>query len=334
MNDNYCKGCGVKLQDQNIMNEGYTINLENDLCSRCFRLKNYGEYQMTTRSNDEYIEILKSINETKDLVVYVIDLININKDINMIRQYFDNKVLLVLNKRDVLPKSIKDQKIIDYFSKMGFDCEDIIIISPKKNYNIDELMFKIKKYKTSKNVYVVGHTNVGKSTLINTLMNNYSEYDSELTISPQPSTTLNKINIKLNDDLTLIDTPGLVDVGNILNYVETEKLKKISPKKEIKPKTYQLRVGECLIIGGLFRIDYVEGDRNSVTVFVSNDLDIKRLNMNKHDDLKDLFKHEIDVGYHMDLVVNGLGFIKIVEKAKIDVFINKDVEIFIRDSLI
>ena len=165
-------------------------------------------------------------------------------------------------------------------------------------------------------------------------MNNYSEYDSELTISPQPSTTLNKINIKLNDDLTLIDTPGLVDVGNILNYVETEKLKKISPKKEIKPKTYQLRVGECLIIGGLFRIDYVEGDRNSFTVFVSNDLDIKRLNMNKHDDLKDLFKHEIDVGYHMDLVVNGLGFIKIVEKAKIDVFINKDVEIFIRDSLI
>ena len=61
---------------------------------------------------------------------------------------------------------------------------------------------------------------------------------------------------------------------------------------------------------------------------------IDRLNMNKHDDLKDLFKNEIDVLYHEDLVINGLGFIKIVEKAKVNVYINKDVEVFTRSSLI
>jgi len=297
-------------------------------------MKNYGEYQIVTKSNDEYIEILKSVNDTKDLVVYMIDLLNINRDISLIREYFDNKVLLVLNKRDILPKSIKDQKIIEYFEKMDFDYQDIVIISPKKNYNIDELLLKIKKYKTSRNVYVVGHTNVGKSTLINTLMKNYSEYDSELTISPLPSTTLNKVNIKLSSDLTLIDTPGLVDSGNILNYVDTSIIKKISPKKEIKPKTYQLKKDQCLIIGDLVRIDYVEGDKNSFTVFASNDLKIKRLNMNKHEDLKDLFKHELEVGYRQDVVINGLGFIKIVDKAKINLYINKDVEVFIRDSLI
>ena len=334
MNDKFCIGCGIKLQDENIMAEGYTTSIENDICSRCFRMKNYGEYQIITKSNEEYIEILKSVNDTKDLVVYVIDLININKDINLIRQYFDNKVLLVLNKRDILPKSVKDEKLIEYFKQLNFDYEDIMVISPKKNYNIDELLSKIKKYKTSKNVYFVGHTNVGKSSLINTLMKNYSEYDSELTISPLPSTTLNKISIKLSDDLILIDTPGLVDHGNILNYVESDELKKISPKKEIKPKTYQLKTGECLIIGNLFRIDYVEGEKNSFTIYASNDLKINRLNMNKHDDLKDLYKHELEVGYHEDLVINGLGFVKIVEKAKIDVYINKDVEVFIRKSLI
>ena len=41
-----------------------------------------------------------------------------------------------------------------------------------------------------------------------------------------------------------------------------------------------------------------------------------------------------NVAYHEDLVINGLGFIKIVEKAKINVYINKDVEVFTRDSLI
>ena len=334
MDDKFCIGCGVKLQTENVTAEGYTTNIENDICSRCFRMKNYGEYQIVTRSNDEYIEILKSVNDTKDLVIYVIDLLNISKDINLIREYFDNKVLLVLNKRDILPKSIKDEKIIDYFKKLGLDYQDIVIISPKKNYNIDELISKVKKYKTSKNVYVVGHTNVGKSTLINTLMKNYSEYDSELTISPLPSTTLNKINIKLNSDLTLIDTPGLVDNGNILNYVSSDVIKKISPKKEIKPKTYQLKKGQCLIIGDLFRVDYVEGDRNSFTVFASNELKIKRYNMYKHNELKNLFKHEIKMQYHEDLVINGLGFVKIVEEANINVYIDKDVEVFTRASLI
>lgn len=334
MNDKYCIGCGIKLQDENMSMEGYTTSLENDICSRCFRMKNYGEYQVVTKSNDDYIEILKSVNQTKDLVIYVLDLLNIGKDINLIREYFDNKVLLVLNKRDVLPKSIKDEKIIEYFEKLNFDYQDISIISPRKNLNIDELLGKIKKYKTSRNVYVVGHTNVGKSTLINTLLKNYSTNDCQLTISPLPSTTLNKISIKLSDDLTLIDTPGLVDDGNIVNYVDRDLLKKISPKKEIKPKTYQLKKDQCLIINDLVRIDYVEGEKNSFTLFVSNDLKIKRLNAIKHDELKDLFKHEIDVGYHEDLVINGMGFIKIVNKAKINVYINKDVEVFTRSSLI
>ena len=334
MDDKYCIGCGIKLQDENMTELGYTTSLENDICSRCFRMKNYGEYQVVTKSNDEYIEILKSVNDTKDLVIYMVDLLNVSKDINLIREYFDNKVLLVLNKRDLLPKSIKDEKIIEYFKKQGLDFQDIIIVSLKKNYNIDELLLKIKKHKTSKNVYVVGHTNVGKSTLINTLMKNYSEFDSELTISPLPSTTLNKISIKLSDDLILVDTPGLVDQGNIVNYVDSDSLKKISPKKEIKPKTYQLKEGQCLVIGDLFRVDYVEGDRNSFTIFASNELKIKRHNMYKQDILKDLFKHEIEVGYHQDVVINGLGFIKIIEKAKISVYINKDVEVFVRDSLI
>ena len=63
-----CKGCGILLQDDNMTQEGYTTDIENDLCQRCFRLKNYGEYQVVAKSNEEYIEILKSIGQTKDIV--------------------------------------------------------------------------------------------------------------------------------------------------------------------------------------------------------------------------------------------------------------------------
>jgi len=232
--DKYCSGCGVLLQDENILEEGYTASLDNDVCQRCFRMKNYGEYQVSTRSNEEYIEILKSIDDTKDLVVYMTDVLNLDKDLTWIREYIHNKIILVLNKRDVLPKSVKDNKLIAYIKELYPLFEDVVVISTEKNYNIDLLLTKIKKYQTTKKVYVVGHTNVGKSSLINKLIKNYSENNSNLTISPLPSTTLNKIEIELNDTLTFIDTPGLVDRENLVNYVDVSELKKIQPKKEKK----------------------------------------------------------------------------------------------------
>ena len=202
-------------------------------------------------------------------------------------------------------------------------------------YNIDYLLKKIKFHQTSKNVYVVGHTNAGKSSLINKLIQNYSDNLQELTMSPLPSTTLNTVKIEINDYLTLIDTPGLVDSGSILNHVDTSLVKKISPKKEIKPKTYQLRPNQSIIIEDIIRIDYVEGERNSFTLFVSNDLKVRRLlNLLNNNELKDKNKITYDVKYDEDLVINGLGFVKIVNKGLIDVYIDKDVETFMRKSLI
>lgn len=331
--DKYCLGCGVKLQSDNMLLDGYTLNLENDYCARCFRLKNYGEFKLSTKSNDEYIDILKSINETKDLVLYVVDLFNIEKDITMIREYINNRILLVLTKRDILPLSVSDEKIKEYISKLGLVYDDVVMISANKNYNLDELFHKIKMYKSSNNVYVVGHTNVGKSALINKIITNYSDNNKELTVSSMPSTTLNKIEIKISDDLSIIDTPGLVDKGNIACYVTPDELKRIHPKKEVRPITHQVRIGQSIIIDNYARIDYLDGDRNSLTFFVSNELNVDKVNTN-NDRLIDMYSEEVDVKIHEDLVINGLGFIKIVDKCLLKVYVNKDVEVFTRDSII
>lgn len=332
--EKYCKGCGVKLQDSNVLFEGYTSDLSNDFCSRCFRLNNYGEYAISAKSNDEYIDILKSVNETKDLVLYVVDLLNIEKDIKMIREYISNRLILVLTKRDVLPLSVSDEKIKSYFSLLGLDYQDIIIISAKKNYNVDDLFKMIKLNKSSKTVYVVGHTNVGKSTLIKKMIENYSDNECNLTVSPLPSTTLNKIEIELSDDLKLIDTPGLVDRGNIVNYVDVETLKKITAKKEIKPITHQVKEGHSLLIKDLLRIDYKEGSKNSFTFFVSNELDVDKVNTKNTPDDTNMTLRTFDVSYYQDLVINGLGFIKIIDKCILDVYAPSNVEIFLRSSLI
>ena len=334
-NEKHCSGCGVLLQDQNILQEGYTTTLNNDICQRCFRMKNYGECQVVTKSNEEYLNILKGVAETKDLVLYVTDLLNLEKNIAEIRDLIPNKMILVLNKIDVLPKSVNENKLINNLASNDIHFEEVIVISANKNYNIDYLLKRIKYHQTSKNVYVVGHTNAGKSSLINKLIKNYSDNTQELTMSPLPSTTLNTINIDINDHLTLIDTPGLVDVGSILNHVDEKMVKKISPKKEIKPRTYQIRKNQSIIIEDFLRIDYVEGDKNSFTLFVSNDLKVRRLlNLFNNEDLKDKNKITYDVKYDEDLVISGLGFVKMVYKGVIDVYIDKDVDTFLRKSLI
>lgn len=330
-----CQGCGVLLQEENVLQEGYTTNIENDICQRCFRMKNYGEYQMITKSNEEYLDILRGVGETKDLVLYITDLLNLEKNIEQIRTIIPNKMILVLNKKDVLPKSVKETKLIKYLASKDIHFEEVIVISVNKNYNIDYLLKRIKFHQTSKNVYVVGHTNAGKSSLINKLIKNYSDKTQELTMSPLPSTTLNTLTIEINDYLTLIDTPGLVDTGSILNHVDEKMVKKISAKKEIKPRTYQLRHNQSIIIEDMIRIDYVEGEKNSFTLFISNDLKVKRLlNLINNDELKDKNKITYEMKYDEDLVINGLGFVKIVNKGVVDVYIDKDVETFTRRSLI
>ena len=218
-----CLGCGVKLQSDNILNIGYTPNLENDYCMRCFKVKNYGISESITSNKEDYINILKSIKKTKDLVLYIVDILNLPSDINEITNYLDNDIYLVLNKRDVLPKSIKDEKIISYLKEIS-NFKDYFIVSTFNNLGMDDLYKKVLKNKKSKEVYLVGETNAGKSSLINKIISNYSEGEPVLTTSNMPETTLDKIKIEINNKLTLVDTPGIVDNQNIIEQKLNQEL--------------------------------------------------------------------------------------------------------------
>ncbi len=329
-----CLGCGIPLQNTNVLQEGYTANLDNPYCERCFRIKNYGEYQVVTKSNEEYVKILKSINRTKDLVLLVVDIIRLEKDLSFMKEYLKNPILLVLNKCDLLPRSVSQEKILTYLQEQNLDFVDIVFVSAKKKYHLDELYQMIKKHQTSNKVYVVGNTNVGKSSLINQMISSYSKSNQELTISPLPATTLNKLEIVIDEGLTIVDTPGLIDNESIANYVDSNTLKRIQGKKEIRPKTFQLKPGQGIIIENLVRMDYIEGERNSFTVYVSNDLKVKRINALRQETLKDLYLENFDLKYYEDIVISGLGWIKVVGRGKVAVYLPKEVSTYTRKNLI
>ena len=110
--------------------------------------------------------------------------------------------------------------------------------------------------------------------MINKILYNYSNNDTVITTSNLPSTTIDSIEIKVNDELTLIDTPGLLDNGDIINFIDSNTLKRIIPTKEIKPITYQIKSKQIIFIDNLVRLDI---DNNNITIYMSNKLDINRL---------------------------------------------------------
>ena len=109
---------------------------------------------------------------------------------------------------------------------------DKIMISSQKNYQFDLLLEKIRQYQTSQHVYIVGLTNAGKSTMLNQMIKNYTNLNTMITTSMQPSTTLGMIEIPIDESLILIDTPGILDEGNFLNVVSPKMMKKMIPKKK------------------------------------------------------------------------------------------------------
>lgn len=326
-----CLGCGVKLQDIDKNALGYTININKSLCERCFRIRNYNDYRIVVKDNRDYINIIKEINNTNDLVILVVDLFNISSNLEEISRYLNNNILLVLTKRDILPKSCYDEKFKEYFSNYNLNIIDTVIISSLKNYNLDELYEKINKYKTSNRVYVAGFTNSGKSTMINKIIYNYSDNSAIITTSNLPSTTIDSIEVKVNDNLTLIDTPGLLDDGDIINFIDEKTLKRIIPTKEIKPITYQIKDEQTIIIDDIVRLDLKEN--NNLTIYMANNLDIKRFYKPK-EDLTNLKKHELLVYEDSDIVIQGLGFIKFTSKSKIILYIQAGIKVFVRKNLI
>ena len=48
-----CVGCGIVLQDEDALKDGYVEDINYDLCRRCFMIKNYGHNDIVLKSNEK-----------------------------------------------------------------------------------------------------------------------------------------------------------------------------------------------------------------------------------------------------------------------------------------
>ncbi len=213
--DIICIGCGAVLQSDDPQKAGYlpksalekAKNEENTdvYCQRCFKLRHYNEIMPVDLNNDDFLALLNSLAEKKALIVNVVDLFDFSNSLlsSLKRFVGNNDFILVGNKFDLFPKNSKQSKIKDWMrqeaNRMGLYPKDIFLVSAKKKLNLESLISYINDQSQDKDVYFVGTTNVGKSTLINAIIDMMGDIQNLITTSRFPGTTLDQIEIPLEN---------------------------------------------------------------------------------------------------------------------------------------
>lgn len=366
----YCYGCGQILQCEDETKQGYVPEKilegkENILCQRCFKLQHYNTNSEVQLVDEDYITILKSIAQEDALLVYVVDVFSFETSIiNNLSNYINNQKILVLaNKRDLIPSSVKDEKLLNWIKEKLLNTGiknvfDVIMASGQTNYNVDLILNKIDELREGKDVYIIGNANVGKSTFINSLLKNYSnETDKFITTSSFPGTTLNVIRIPLDRKSYIYDTPGIIQKDSMLYAVDPRILKYIMPRKEIKPLTYQLKSGQSLLLGGLSLFNFVSGKETGFTCYFSSFVKIHRTKIEKReatfnslvssksilptstritkfDDLETK-RFELNKPGKYDIVISGYGWVSFeYEDQIVEVCVPKNCKVYLREALI
>ena len=317
-----CQGCGTKLQNIDDSKVGYVpYNNIGDAkyCQRCFKLKNYNEKVMSEVAVDED-EIIDIVNRKNSYVFFLIDFLNIsNNTINTFKKIKVNKTLII-SKSDLIFKDISLDKIKNRIKKF-YDIDDnIIFLSSKKNYNTN-LIFSTLKKNNIKSAYILGFTNAGKSTLINCL-----KEDSQILSSSMPNTTMDFINIKIND-FEIIDTPGFNLNKTFYQEKEYNLIKRMNPIYFISPINYQVKDNQIFLIED--RLYLKNFNDNNITFYISNLIKIKKIYKDDNINYK-----EVIVKNNSDIVISSLGFINVKKTCKL--LVNEDMFniIEIRDSII
>ncbi len=364
-----CIGCGATIQTSNPTEMGYLPTsafekgLEKDqfYCQRCFRLRHYNELQDIEISDDIFLERLHDIQDDQD--AYIINLVDIfdveGSLIDGLSRFIGNQPFaIVANKVDLLPYSTKLPRVKHWLKEIvaehGLKPDEVLLISANQVTSLEDLIRLIRNKVQTRNVYIVGVTNVGKSTLINKIIQYFGGEKEVITTSNQPGTTLDMIYIPLTKETGIIDTPGIIRRSQMAHYVDRDSYKAVMPTKTLKPMVFQLNPGQTIFLGGLGRIDYKEGPRMAMTIYVSRELYIHRTKLEKADDFytkhvgqlltppveadaetfPPLKKQNFKLNEDQDIAMSGLGWMTVNQTVNLDVWVPAGIQLSKRQSII
>lgn len=226
VSDTPCGGCGALLHCKDSSIPGYVPSqLFNGLnrkqlktinCQRCHFLINYNTAINVTVTSQDYINIISTIKDKFALAIVLVDLLDFPCSIfSGLNEVLGPKrpIFIVGNKIDLIPKDQPDS--LNHIKrclkreavKMGFDeryIKYVSLISATTGYGVEELITQLHNvWKYKGDVYLIGCTNVGKSSLFNALLRSdyckveASDLVQRATTCPWPGTTLRMLKFPI-----------------------------------------------------------------------------------------------------------------------------------------
>ncbi|KAJ4848398.1 hypothetical protein Tsubulata_025560 [Turnera subulata] len=198
------------------------------------------------------------------------------------------RVVLVVTKIDLLPTSLSPTAFEHWVRRRAREggagvIKGVHFVSSVKDWGVKDLVEDVIALAGPRgNVWAVGAQNAGKSTLINAMGRWVGEGGSGgdgaggekvvsyLTEAPVPGTTLGIVRVEgiLPGQAKLFDTPGLLNPLQITTRLTREEQRLVHISKELKPRTYRIKEGHSVHIGGLMRLDVEELSVESIYVTV------------------------------------------------------------------
>ncbi|CAN4089744.1 unnamed protein product [Withania somnifera] len=170
------------------------------------------------------------------------------------------RMVLVVTKIDLLPSSLSPTRLEQWVrtrSREGgaFKLTSVHMVSAVRDWGVKNLVADVVGLAGPRgHIWAVGAQNAGKSTLINAIGKCSGGNVSHLT--------------EAAGSAKLFDTPGLLHPHQISTRLTREEQKLVHISKELKPRTYSIKVGYSVHIGGLMQLDVEELSVDSVYVTV------------------------------------------------------------------
>jgi hypothetical protein len=301
-----CYGCGAVLQSDNKRSDGYIESkmLEETpldkpiFCDRCYQDSKYNLEPSQASVSPSFLTMLQDAKASDAFIVYVIDLYSFEcsfvKDVVEALQRL--KILVLGNKRDLLPPEAKDADLKEYVahrfraSGLAITADDVVLVSLTSTTDMTKIVKEISERRRRHDVYIIGAAGSGKSLFLNSVLRQYKNVSPRnITTSEYPGTSLSVIQIPFDASSSVFDTPGTGVQNSFIGLPDETLVKAVTPLGPVEGRGFVLRKGGSLFIGGLARLDFVGGktEKTSLTAYFPPSVEMRKIAPEK--DLDALF---------------------------------------------